>query len=91
MMFPDISNTLARLSMGQIGQTEPSLCKSEQMRLIGRGGGPASKFHDSMALLLYSYSLLLIGPTRRSSDRPNALPLSETRLRGDAFPDLEKE
>ena len=44
-MLPDVSDTLARLSMGQIGQIEPSLCKLEQVRLIGRTGSPASKFH----------------------------------------------
>ena len=44
-MLPDVSDTLARLSTGQIGQIEPSLCKLEQVRLIGRTGSPASKFH----------------------------------------------
>ena len=89
MMLPDVSDTLARLSTGQIGQIEPSLCKLEQMRLIGGGAGSASKFQRrycvSSVFVFFSDHGPPVSP--RAPQLPHA---SKTRLMGDRSGNSEK-
>ena len=54
-------------------EMEPSLCELEQMRLFGRGGSPASKFHEH-----YGVSPVFVFFTRVSAHATQCPPLSQT-------------
>jgi hypothetical protein len=81
MMLPDVSDTLARLSMDQIGQIEPGLCELEKMRLIGRIGSPASKFDGHYGVSSVFVFFSDHGGTRVSM----ALPLPATAHKHDSL------